>query len=149
TGSERPHPGTAHHQVGRNAVIDRRHLRSGWLAVAVACWALAGCSSVFTPSAPMSYYTLTPQATAAASVPGMSGRIVAVQTLRMPDYLSQNGIAVRIESTAVTVDRITQYAGARDDNITQVLVSVLAVLLASTNGVAIPVSPGLTLDRVV
>ena len=130
-------------------MIDRRHLRSGWLAVVMACWTLAGCSSVLSPSAPISYYTLTPQATAAASVPGMSGRIVAVQTVRLPDYLNQNGIVTRTEDNAVNVARNTQWAGALDDNITRVLVSDLAVILGSSKVVAFPVSPALPLDRVV
>lgn len=130
-------------------MTNRRHLRSGWLAVVLACWTLAGCGSVFTPSQPISYYTLTPQATAAGSVPGMADRIVAVQTARLPDYLNQNGIVTRGENNVVNVAKDIQWAGALDDNITRVIVSDLAVILGSSKVVAFPVSPALPLDRVV
>ena len=130
-------------------MTNRRHLRSGWLAVVLAFWTLAGCGSVFTPSQPISYYTLTPQATAAGSVPGMADRIVAVQTARLPDYLNQNGIVTRGENNVVNVAKDIQWAGALDDNITRVIVSDLAVILGSSKVVAFPVSAALPVDRVV
>ena len=126
-----------------------RGQRSGSIVALLACSALAGCSALFSSSPPISYYTLTPKATAAAPLPAVGNQIIAVQTVRLPDYLNQSGIVTRTEANAINVAKDTQWAGALDDNITRVIVSNLSVLLGSTKVVAFPVSAALPVDRVV
>jgi Uncharacterized protein conserved in bacteria len=119
------------------------------LATIVLCAALAGCGSLFGPSAPIQYFTLTPTATADASLPSFGNRIVAVQTARLPEYLNQNGIVTRTETNALSVSRDNQWAGSLDSNVTNVIVTDLARILGSTKVVAFPVSAALPVDRVV
>jgi uncharacterized lipoprotein YmbA len=113
------------------------------------CSALVGCGSLFGSSPPISYYTLTPTASAGAALPSLGTRIIAVQTVRLPDYLNQNGIVTRSDANAINVARDSQWAGALNDNITNVIVADLSRLLASTKVVAYPVSAALPVDRVV
>ena len=83
------------------------------------------------------------------ALPSVGNRIIAVQTVRLPDYLNQNGIVTRTEANAINVARDSQWAGALDDNITNVIVADLSRLLGSTKVVAYPVSAALPVDRVV
>ena len=119
------------------------------LTAAIMCLALAGCGSLFGPSAPVSYYSLTPAATGDAALPSMGRGIIAVQTVRLPDYLNQNGIVTRSDANALNIARDSQWAGSLSDNITNVVVTNLSRLLATTRVVAYPVSAALPVDRVV
>lgn len=129
--------------------IRPRLRRSASLATIVLCATLAGCGSLFGPSAPVQYFTLTPTASANSVVPGMANRIVAVQTVRLPEYLNQNGIVTRTQTNAINVARDNQWAGPLDSNATNVIVANLSRLLGSTRVVAFPVSAALPVDRVV
>lgn len=111
--------------------------------------ALAGCGSLFGPSVPVQYFTLTSTATADASLPPFGDRIVAVQTARLPEYLNQNGIVTRTQTNTINVSRDNQWAGPLDSNVTNVIVTDLARLLGSSKVVAFPVSAALPVDRVV
>ena len=113
------------------------------------CLTLAGCGSLFGSSPPISYYTLTPTASADAALPSLANHIIAVQTVRLPDYLNQNGIVTRSEANLINVARDSQWAGTLNDNITNVIVANLARLLATTRVIAYPVSAALPVDRVV
>ena len=131
---------------------DRRRLRRDHLiaGLLLACTMLSGCASLFDASPPISYFTLTPTASGdAARLPPLGSRIIAVQTVRLPDYLNQNGIVTRSQANAINVARDSQWAGALTDNITNVIVANLSRLLASSKVVAYPVSAALPVDRVV
>ena len=119
------------------------------IAAIAVCSMLVGCGSLFSSSPPISYYTLTPTATVDAAQPSLGNRIIAIQTVRLPDYLNQNGIVTRSEANAINVARDSHWAGALNDNITNVIVADLSRLLATTKVVAYPVSAALPVDRVV
>ncbi|MFO1152319.1 MAG: PqiC family protein [Rhodospirillales bacterium] len=120
-----------------------------WLWTALICLTLGGCGSLFGRSTPISYFDLTPTATAAAAVPSLGNQIIAVQTVRLPDYLNQNGIVTRSDTNAIHVSQDSHWAGALSDNITNVIVADLSRLFASGKVVAFPVSAALPVDRVV
>ncbi len=111
--------------------------------------ALTGCGSLFAPSTPISYYTLTPTASTEAGLSSFDSQIVAVQTVRLPEYLNQNGLVTRARTNEINVARDSQWAGPLDSNATNVIVTNLARLLRSTKVVAFPVSAALPVDRVV
>ena len=119
------------------------------IATLLVCLPVVGCGSLFDASPTISYYTLTPTASPDSALPSLGNRIIAVQTVRLPDYLNQNGIVTRSEANAINVARDSQWAGALNDNITNVIVANLSRLLASTRVVAYPVSAALPVDRVV
>ncbi len=123
--------------------------RTNPIAVLLVCTLLSGCGSLFSASSPIHYYTLTSSAIIDPALPPLGNRIVAVQTVRLPEYLNQNGIVTRTEENAIDVAKDSQWAGALDANATQVIVADLAKLLSSTRVVAYPVSAALPVDRVV
>lgn len=134
----------------RPQVSTRRRLRrASSFAAFLVCATLAGCSSLFGPSTPIQYFTLTPTATTDASVPPFGDRIVAVQTVRLPEYLNQNGIVIRTQTNTINVSRDSQWAGPLDNNVTNIIVVNLSRQLGSTKVVAFPVSAALPVDRVV
>lgn len=119
------------------------------VAPLLACTVLGGCGSLFGASPPINYYALTPTAPADAGRLLLGDRIIAVQTVRLPDYLNQNAIVTRSQANAINVARDSQWAGALSDNVTNVIVANLSRLLGSSKVVAYPVSAALPVDRVV
>ena len=121
------------------------------VAIAFAISALVtGCASLLGSSPPITYYALT--STSSGSDDGTSplnDRIIAVQTVRLPEYLNQKGIVTRTEANELNVAANSQWAGTLDDNITKVIVADLSRLLGTSRIVAYPVSAALPVDRVV
>ena len=120
------------------------------LAIALATSTLvAGCGSLMGESPPINYYTLTPTSSGDDTRAFADSHIIAVQTVRLPEYLNQKGIVTRTEAHELDVAANSQWAGALDDDITKVIVADLSKLLGTTRIVAYPVSAALPVDRVV
>jgi uncharacterized protein len=120
------------------------------VAIAFAISALVtGCASLLGESPPITYYALTSTSSGDGMSPLADSRIIAVQTVRLPEYLNQKGIVTRTEANELDVAANSQWAGALDDNITKVIVADLSRLLGTTGIVAYPVSAALPVDRVV
>ena len=109
---------------------------------------VTGCASLFGESPPITYYTLTPTSFSDGTRPA-DNRIIAVQTVRLPEYLNQKGIVTRTQDNELDVAANSQWAGALDDNVTKVIVADLSKLFGTTSIVAYPVSAALPVDRVV
>jgi uncharacterized lipoprotein YmbA len=120
------------------------------VAIAFAISALlTGCASLLGGSPPITYYALTSTSSDDGTSPLADNRIIAVQTVRLPEYLNQKGIVTRPEANELDVAANSQWAGALDDNITKVIVADLSKLLGTSRIVAYPVSAALPVDRVV
>jgi uncharacterized protein len=120
------------------------------MAMALAVGSLVtGCASLFGESPPIAYYTLTPTSFSESTRLLTDNSIIAVQTVRLPEYLNQKGIVSRTEDNELDVAANSQWAGALDDNITKVIVADLSKLLGTTRILAYPVSAALPVDRVV
>ena len=120
------------------------------MAIAFAISALVtGCASLLGGSPPITYYALTSTSSGDGTRPLNDSRIIAVQTVRLPEYLNQKGIVTRTEANELNVAANSQWAGTLDDNITKVIVADLSKLLGTTRIVAYPVSAALPVDRVV
>ena len=123
---------------------------SSRVAIALTISALVtGCASLLGESPPITYYALTSTSSGSGASPLDDSRIIAVQTVRLPEYLNQKGIVTRTEANELNVAANSQWAGTLDDNITKVIVADLSKLLGTTRIVAYPVSAALPLDRVV
>jgi uncharacterized protein len=123
---------------------------SGRSRVAIAfAISVTGCASLLGESPPITYYALTSTSSGSSASPLADSRIIAVQTVRLPEYLNQKGIVTRTEANELDVAANSQWAGALDDNITKVIVADLSKLLGTTRIVAYPVSAALPVDRVV
>ena len=129
----------------------KRPAEGRWrLAIALIVGTLVtGCASLFGESPPITYYTLTPTSFSDGARPPADNRIIAVQTVRLPEYLNQKGIVTRTEDNELDVAANSQWAGALDDNVTKVIVADLSKLFGTTSIVAYPVSAALPVDRVV
>lgn len=110
---------------------------------------LTGCASLLSESPPINYYVLTSTSSDSIAGPLDGSGIIAVQTVRLPEYLNQMGIVTRTEANELDVAANSQWAGALDDNMTKVIVADLSKLLGTTKIVAYPVSAALPVDRVV
>ena len=120
------------------------------VAIAFAISALVtGCASLLGESPPITYYALTSTSSGSSASPLNDSRIIAVQTVRLPEYLNQKGIVTRTEANELNVAANSQWAGTLDDNITKVIVADLSKLLGTSRIVAYPVSAALPVDRVV
>jgi uncharacterized lipoprotein YmbA len=120
------------------------------VAIALAVGTLvAGCASLLGGSPPITYYALTSTSSGSSASPLSDSRIIAVQTVRLPEYLNQKGIVTRTEANELDVAANSQWAGTLDDNITKVIVADLSKLLGTSRIVAYPVSAALPVDRVV
>jgi uncharacterized protein len=120
------------------------------VAIAFAISALVtGCASLLGSSPPITYYALTSTSSGDGMSPLDDSRIIAVQTVRLPEYLNQRGIVTRTEANELDVAANSQWAGTLDDNITKVIVADLSRLLGTSRIVAYPVSAALPVDRVV
>ena len=114
------------------------------VAIAFAISALVtGCASLLGGSPPITYYALTSTSSGDGTRPLDDSRIIAVQTVRLPEYLNQKGIVTRTEANELDVAANSQWAGTLDDNITKVIVADLSKLLGTTRIVAYPVSAAL------
>jgi uncharacterized protein len=127
---------------------------AGRLRAPVACLyatlLLAGCVSLFGDRLnAITFYALAPTADALPPRSQKAGGLIAVQTVRLPEYLNQRGIVTRTTDTELRVADDVQWAGSLDDNMTQVIAADLSALLASSRAVTFPVNPSLPLDRVV
>jgi uncharacterized protein len=119
------------------------------VAIAFAISALVtGCASLLGSSPPITYYALTSTSSGDGMSPLDDSRIIAVQTVRLPEYLNQRGIVTRTEANELDVAANSQWAGTLDDNITKVIVADLSRLLGTSRIVAYPVSAALPVDRV-
>lgn len=129
----------------------KRPAEGQWrLAIALAVGTLmTGCASLLGESPPIIYYTLTPTSSGDGMRAPADNRIIAVQTVRLPEYLNQKGIVTRTEDNELDVAANSQWAGTLDDNITKVIVADLSKVLGTTRIVAYPVSAALPVDRVV
>ncbi len=118
------------------------------LAVAaVAALVLAACT--LGRSEPLSFFTLTPTVEPMPAASSGPPGIVAVQTVRLPEYLNQKAIVTRTRGNQLMVAGDANWAGAFDDNITNVLVENLSRLLGGTQVVALPVSAALPIQQLV
>ena len=129
----------------------KRPAEGRWrLAIALTVGTLVtGCASLLGESPPITYYTLTPTSFSDGMRAPADNRIIAVQTVRLPEYLNQKGIVTRTEDNELDVAANSQWAGTLDDNITKVIVADLSKVLGTTRIVAYPVSAALPVDRVV
>ena len=120
------------------------------MAIALAVGTLvAVCASLLGGSPPITYYALTPTSSGDGTSPPADNRIIALQTVRLPEYLNQKGIVTRTEANELDVAANSQWAGTLDDSITKGIVADLSRLLGTTRIVAYPVSAALPVDRVV
>jgi hypothetical protein len=112
---------------------------------------LVACGSLIGERQPIDFYTLTSVATAEPAPPPVStgSGMIAVQTVRLPEYLNQRSIVTRGSANEIRVAPHSQWAGTLDDNITRVLVEDLSKALGSERIVGFPVSPAVPVDRVV
>ena len=123
---------------------------SSRVAIALAVGTLlTGCASLLGESPPIDFYVLTSTSSGSGASPLDDSRIIAVQTVRLPEYLNQKGIVTRTEANELNVAANSQWAGTLDDNITKVIVADLSKLLGTSRIVAYPVSAALPVDRVV
>ena len=111
---------------------------------------MAGCGSLFGDRlGAITFHALAPTVDAARTSNQKNGGLVAVQTVRLPEYLNQRGIVTRSSDTELRVADDVQWAGSLDDNMTRVIAADLSALLASSRVVTFPVNPSLPVDRVV
>ena len=110
---------------------------------------VTGCASLLGGSPPITYYALTSTSSGDGTRSLDDSRILAVPTVRLPEYLNQKGIVTRTEANELHVAANSQWAGALDDNMTKVIVADLSKLLGTSRIVAYPVSAALPVDRVV
>ena len=120
-------------QKGERRVSRPTEGRSRAAIIALAVGTLVtGCASLLGGSPPLTYYALTSTSSGDGTRPPADSRIIAVQTVRLPEYLNQKGIVTRTEANELNVAANSQWAGTLDDNITKVIVADLSRLLGTT-----------------
>lgn len=112
--------------------------------------ALAGCAPLFGGRLdPITYHALKPTVDGRAAAPVAAGGMIALQTVRLPEYLNQRGIVTRNRLTEVAVADDSQWAGSLANDMTNVVATNLATLLPGRPVTTFPVNPALPIDRVV
>lgn len=104
------------------------------------------CGSIFGGSAPVNYYTLTAAAVGDRQPTRRGGGIVAVQPVRLPEYLDQGGIVTRRENNLIKVSPDSRWAGSFAGNVNAALVANLGLAMGD-HVFAYPVDPALPVER--
>ena len=122
-------------------------LRHKMIAVLILVLALTGCLTK--PSAPTSFYMLTPS-TAPAVKPSADTEdrrtVIAIEPVQIPGYLDRNQIVTRINDTEYQLAEFNQWTESLGSNLTRVIAENLSQLLSADAADVFPSARSIPFD---